>query len=67
MVGHKNKRIYLSSPTMHGDELILVHEAFETNWVTLLGENVDCFEKELAEYVGVGHAAALSSCTATLY
>lgn len=67
MASQENKRIYLSSPTMHGDELTFVHEAFETNWVAPLGKNVDCFETELASYVGVGHAAALSSGTAALH
>lgn len=67
MVNQEDKRIYLSSSTMHGDELTFVHEAFETNWVAPLGKNGDCFEKELAEHVGVGHAAALSSGTAALH
>jgi len=62
-----NKRIYLSSPTMHGEEMAFVKEAFETNWVAPLGPNVDAFEEELAAYVGVGHAAALSSGTAAIH
>ena len=56
-----NKRIFLSSPTMNGHELEFVHDAFAKNWIAPLGENVDQFEKELAGYVGVGHAAALSA------
>ena len=40
------KRIYLASPTMNGDELTYVHEAFETNWIAPLGKNVDAFEKD---------------------
>lgn len=55
------KRIYLSSPTMNGDELGYVQEAFDTNWVAPLGKNVDGFECELAAYIGSPHAAALSS------
>ncbi len=60
----EGKRIYLSSPTMHGEEQVFVKEAFDTNWVAPLGPNVNNFEKELAEYVGISHAAALSAGTA---
>ena len=62
-----NKRIYLSSPTIHGEEMAFVKEAFETNWVAPLGPNVDAFEEEFAAYVGVGHAAALMSGTAAIH
>ncbi|MBQ7972300.1 MAG: aminotransferase class V-fold PLP-dependent enzyme [Lachnospiraceae bacterium] len=62
-----NKRIYLSCPTMHGEELKFVNEAFDTNWVAPLGPHVNAFEKELASYVGIGHAAALSAGTAALH
>lgn len=62
-----NKRIYLSSPTMHGEELDYVHEAFDTNWVAPLGPNVNEFEKELTEYIGGGYASALSSGTAAIH
>lgn len=61
------KRIYLSSPTMHGDEQRFVAEAFDTNWVAPLGPNVNNFEKELAEYTGCGYAAALSAGTAAIH
>lgn len=61
------KRIYLSSPTMHGEEQDFVKEAFDTNWVAPLGPNVNNFEKELAENVGIPHAAALSSGTAAIH
>lgn len=60
-------RIYLSPPHMGGDELELVREAFESNWIAPLGPQVDAFEKEFAEAVGVAHAAALSSGTAALH
>ncbi|MCL2695804.1 MAG: DegT/DnrJ/EryC1/StrS family aminotransferase [Clostridiales bacterium] len=59
--------IFLSSPTMHGDEMKFVREAFDTNWVAPLGRNVDEFEKELAAYIGVGFGAALCSGTAALH
>ncbi len=61
------KRIYLSSPTMHGDEQKYIKQAFDTNWVAPLGENVDCFEKETAEYIGTKGAVALSAGTAALH
>ncbi len=63
----ERKKIYLSSPTMHGDEQRFVQEAFDTNWVAPLGPNVNAFEKELEGYAGCGHAAALSSGTAALH
>lgn len=63
----ENKRIYLSSPHMCGLEEKFVKEAFDTNWVAPLGPNVDFFEKEVAEYVGVKSAAALISGTAAIH
>lgn len=62
-----HKRIYLSSPTMHGLEMKFIKEAFDTNWVAPLGKNVDEFEKEMAAFIGVQHAAALISGTAALH
>lgn len=61
------KRIYLSCPTMHGEEQKFVQEAFDTNWVAPLGPNVNAFEKEIAEYTGAGYAAALSAGTAAIH
>lgn len=63
------KRIYLSSPHMsdEGYEKQYINEAFETNWITPLGKNVDEFEKELAAKVGIKAAAALSSGTAAIH
>lgn len=61
------KHIYLSSPTMHGEEQRYIQEAFDTNWVAPLGRNVDEFEREIAAYVGVAHAAALISGTSALH
>ena len=60
-------RIYLSPPHMSGAELEYVKDAFATNWIAPLGPHVDAFEKELAAYTGVAHAAALSSGTAALH
>ena len=50
-----------------GYEQEYVKEAFDTNWVAPLGANVTNFEKELAEYVGISHAAALTSGTAAIH
>lgn len=61
------KRIFLSSPTMHDWEQKYIQEAFDTNWVAPLGPNVDAFERELAEYAGARHAAALSAGTAAIH
>ena len=61
------EKIWLSSPTMHGDEQRFVQEAFDTNWVAPLGPNVDAFEKEMAEYVGSPAACALDSGTAAIH
>ena len=63
----EKKRIYLASPTMHGEEQKFIKEAFDTNWVAPLGANVDGFEREIADYVGVKHAAALVSGTAAIH
>jgi len=62
-----NRRIYLSTPHMGGDELKLVQETFASNWIAPLGPQVDAFEKEFGEVVGSPHAAALSSGTAALH
>ncbi len=62
-------RIYLASPHMseEGYEQTYVKEAFDTNWVAPLGPNVNQFEHELADYVGVKSASALSSGTAAIH
>ncbi len=71
MVSNEGKayleRVYLSPPHMGPEERSLLLEAFESNWIAPLGPHVDAFEKEVAERVGVGHAAALSSGTAALH
>ena len=60
-------KIWLSSPHMGGNEMAYVQQAYDTNWVAPLGENVDGFEKDLSAYTGVAHVAALSSGTAALH
>ena len=61
------KKIYLSSPTMHGEELRYMTEAFETNWMSTVGANINEVEKLIAEKVGCGYAVALSAGTAALH
>ena len=60
------KKLYLSSPTMHGEELIFMNDAFDTNWMSTVGENIDQAEKQIAQKLG-GYAVALSSGTAALH
>lgn len=62
-------KIWLSSPHMseEGFEQKYVQDAFDTNWIAPLGTNVNAFEKELAEKVGIAHASALSSGTAAIH
>ena len=60
-------RVWLSSPTMHGDEQRWVDDAIQTNWVSTVGRNIDEVEKAIAEYVGVKYAVGLSAGTAALH
>ncbi|NMH75293.1 aminotransferase class I/II-fold pyridoxal phosphate-dependent enzyme [Bacillus sp. RO2] len=62
-----NKRIYLSPPHMSGNEMKYISEAFQTNWIAPLGPNVDAFEKEIAQKIGVNEAVAVSSGTAAIH
>ena len=66
IVPFKNK-IWLSSPTMHGDELKYVTEAYEMNWMSTVGKNIDEIERLIADKVGVKYAVALSAGTAALH
>ena len=61
------KKVWLSSPTMHGPELTYMKEAYDTNWMSTVGRNVDEVEKLAAEYIGVKYAVALSAGTASLH
>lgn len=61
------KRVWLSSPTMHGDERRWVDEAIDTNWVSTVGENINEIERLTAEKLGCGNAVALASGTAALH
>lgn len=62
-----SQRVWLSSPHLGEEESAFVQEAFRTNWIAPLGPHVDAFERELAQRVGVGHAAAVSSGTAAIH
>lgn len=62
----KNK-VWLSSPTMHGDEQRWVDEAIQTNWVSTVGENINVVEQQAAEIIGRPYAVALSAGTAALH
>ena len=61
------KKVWLSSPTMHGDEQRWVDEAIQTNWVSTVGENINKIEQMVAEKIGRKYAIALSACTAALH
>lgn len=61
------QKVWLSSPTMHGDELHYVTEAYETNWMSTVGANIDAIEREICEKVGCRHAVALSAGTSALH
>ncbi|CAM2075846.1 MAG: aminotransferase class I/II-fold pyridoxal phosphate-dependent enzyme [uncultured Clostridium sp.] len=62
-----NKRLYLSSPHMGGEELKYVHEAFKSNWIAPLGPNVELFEKRVCDYIGVSNSTAVSSGTGAIH
>ena len=60
-------KVWLASPTMHGEELKYVTEAYETNWMSTVGKNINEVEKIAAEKAGVNYAVGLSTCTAALH
>jgi len=61
------KKVWLSSPTMHGEERKWVDDAILTNWVSTVGANINAVEDEIAKYVGVKYAVGLSAGTASLH
>lgn len=60
-------RVWLSSPTMHGTELEFIKQAYDTNWMSTVGENINEVERLLCEKVGASYAVALSSGTSALH
>ncbi|MBQ8015631.1 MAG: DegT/DnrJ/EryC1/StrS family aminotransferase, partial [Clostridia bacterium] len=61
------KKIWLSSPTMHGEEMDYIREAYDTNWMSTVGKNINEVERIAAEKAEMKYAVALSSCTAALH
>ncbi len=61
------KRIFLSPPHMCGEELRLIYEAFQSNYIAPVGPMVDAFEQEFSEKVGISHAVAVSSGTGAMH
>ena len=61
------RKVWLASPTMHGDEQHWVDDAIRTNWVSTVGANINEVERQVAERMGVGYAVALSCGTAALH
>ncbi len=68
------KPVWLATPTMHGEEITYMMDAYNTNWVSIVGENISVIEKEMAEFLAPKNslsepvcATALSCCTASLH
>ena len=61
------ERVWLSSPTMHGDEMKWIKEAYDTNWMSTVGANIDEIERAVCEKLGCRYAVALSAGTAALH
>ena len=61
------EKIWLSSPTMHGEELVYITQAYRTNWMSTVGENINEVECIAAEQAGMQYAVGLSCCTAALH
>ena len=62
-----DKKVWLATPTMHGEELKYMQDAFEKNWMSTVGENINEVEKMIAEKVGCKYAVALASGTSSLH
>lgn len=60
-------KIWLSSPTMHGDELRYMTEAYDSNWMSTVGKNINEVERQIARHVGCKYAVALASGTSSLH
>lgn len=66
-MGKFEKKIWLASPTMHGEEIKYMQEAYETNWMTTLGKNIDAVENSVCDKLGCKYAVALTCGTAALH
>lgn len=60
-------KIWLASPTMHGEEMTYMKEAYDTNWMSTVGANINEVERQACEQIGCGYAVALSAGTAALH
>ena len=60
-------KVWLSTPTMHGEELTYMTEAYQTNWMSTIGQNINEVEKLASDYVGTKYAVGLSAGTAALH
>ncbi|MBR0447285.1 MAG: aminotransferase class I/II-fold pyridoxal phosphate-dependent enzyme [Clostridia bacterium] len=60
-------KVWLSTPTMHGEEMKYVQEAYDSNWMSTVGENINEVERQLAQYVGVQYGIGLGAGTAALH
>lgn len=67
MIKSFEKKVWLSTPTMHGEELKYITEAYETNWMSTVGENINEVERLACEKIGCKYAVALSAGTAALH
>lgn len=65
--GERDKKIWLSSPTMHGEEIRYMTEAYETNWMSTVGQNIKEAEWLVQEKIGCKYAVALATGTAALH
>ena len=62
-----NEKIYLSSPTMHGEEFTYLQEAYQTNWMSTVGANIDAIEESIKSRIGCKYAVGLSCGTAAIH
>ncbi len=62
-----DKKIWLATPTMHGEEMEYIKEAYLTNWMSTVGENINAVERIAAEKAEMKYAVALSCCTAAIH
>ncbi|MDU4952403.1 MAG: DegT/DnrJ/EryC1/StrS family aminotransferase [Clostridium sp.] len=62
-----SSHVYLSSPTMHGEEFQYMKEAYDTNWMSTVGKNIDEVEKLTCKKIGCKYSVALSAGTAALH
>ncbi len=67
MIEPFDKKVWLATPTMHGEELTYMEEAYHTNWMSTVGENIDMVEKLTCESIGCNYAVGLSNGTSALH